>query len=90
MIWIVCQKLVLYPERKFNFDFYFQIIASPLIDWASQMAQKVKNLPAMQEMLERWVWFLGWEEPLEEGTATHSSIFACRILWTKEPGGLQS
>ena len=33
---------------------------------------------------------LGWEDPLEEGIATHSSIFAWRILWTEEPGGLQS
>ena len=33
---------------------------------------------------------LGWEDSLEEGTATHSSILACRILWTEEPGGLWS
>ena len=48
----------------------------------------VKNLHAMQE--ETWVQSLGWEDPLEEGTATHSSIFAWRIPWTVEPGGLQS
>ena len=42
---------------------------------------------AMQEI---WVWFLGWEDPLEEGVATHSSILAWRIPWTEEPGGLQS
>ena len=40
------------------------------------MAQMVKNLPAMQET---WVWSLGWEETLEEGMATHSSILAWRI-----------
>ena len=34
--------------------------------------------------------FLGWEDPLEEGMATHSSILAWRIPWTEEPGGLQS
>ena len=34
--------------------------------------------------------FLGWEHPLEEGMATHSSILAWRILWTEEPGRLQS
>ena len=34
--------------------------------------------------------FLGWEDPLEEGMATHSSVLAWRIPWTKEPGGLQS
>ena len=45
----------------------------------------VKNLPAMQET---WVWFLGWEDPLEKGMASHSSILAWRIPWTEEPGGL--
>ena len=40
------------------------------------MAQMVKNLPAMGET---WVQFLGWEDPLEEGMATHSSILAWRI-----------
>ena len=54
--------------------------------WASLVAQMVKNLPAMQET---WVW-LGWEDPLEKGTATHSSILAWRIPWTDEPGRLQS
>ena len=47
----------------------------------------VKNLPAMQET---WVRSLGWEDPLEEGMATHSSILAWNIHWTEEPGGLQS
>ena len=47
----------------------------------------VKNLPVMQET---WVQSLGWEDPLEKGMATHSSILAWRILWTEEPGGLQS
>ena len=51
------------------------------------MSQMVKNLPAMQET---WLWFLGQEDPLEKGMATHSSIFAWRISWTEEPGGLQS
>ena len=37
-----------------------------------------------------WVWSLGWEDPLEELMATHSSILAWRIPWTEEPGGLQS
>ena len=37
-----------------------------------------------------WAGSLGWEDPLEEGTATHSSILAWRIPWTEEPGGLQS
>ena len=41
-------------------------------------------------MWETWVQSLGWEDPLEEGMATHSSILAWRIPWTEEPGGLQS
>ena len=50
----------------------------------------VKNPPAMQEVQETWVQSLGWEDPLEEGMATHSSILTWRIPWTEEPGGLQS
>ena len=51
------------------------------------LAQQVKNLPAMQKTR---VWSLGWENPLEEEMATHSSILAWKILWTEEPGRLQS
>ena len=50
------------------------------------MAQRVKNLPAMQETQEIWVQVLGWEGPLEEGKATHSSILSWRIPWTEGPG----
>ena len=50
----------------------------------------VKNLPVMQELRVMWVRSLGREDPLEEGMATHSSIFAWGIPWTEEPGGLQS
>ena len=55
--------------------------------WVFLIAQMVKNLPAMQET---WVQSLGWEDPLEEGMATHSSILDWRIPWTEEPGRLQS
>ena len=41
-------------------------------------------------MQETWTQSVGWEDPLEEEMATHSSIFAWRIPWTEEPGGLQS
>jgi len=51
------------------------------------VAQMVKNLPTMQETLVR---SLGWEDPLEKGMATHSSILIWRIPWTEEPGELQS
>ena len=47
----------------------------------------IKNQSAMQETR---VLSLGWEDPLEEGMTTHSSIIAWRIPWTEEPGGLQS
>ena len=46
----------------------------------------VKNLPAKQEMQETQVQSLGWEDPLEKGMATHSSILAWRIPWTDKPG----
>ena len=51
------------------------------------MAQTVKNPLAMWETR---VQYLGWEDLLEKGMATHSSILAWRIPWTEKPGGLQS
>ena len=52
------------------------IISSLEMIWASLVAQTVKNLPAVRET---WVRSLGWEDPLEEGMATHSSILAWGI-----------
>ena len=63
-------------------NWYFRII-SPHV-WTSLVTQIVKNLPAMKGI---WVQSLGQEEPLEKGMATHSSILAWRIPWTKEPVG---
>ena len=57
------------------------------IGGTSLIAQSIKNLTAMQET---WVQFLGWEDPLEKGMASHSSILAWRIPWTEECGGLES
>ena len=54
---------------------------------ASLVAQKVKNLPAVQETRVRP---MGWEDPLEKGMAIHSSIFAWRIPWMEEPSRLWS
>ena len=51
------------------------------------MAQKVRNLLAVQEI---HVQSLGWEDPLEKGMATYSSILAWEIPWAEEPGGLLS
>jgi len=59
----------------------------PNLKGASLVAQMEKNLPAVQET---WVRSLDWEDPIEKGMATHSSIPAWRIPWTEEPGGLQS
>ena len=47
--------------------------------WASLVAQLVKNLPTVWKT---WVQFLGWEDPLKNGKATHSGILAWRIPWT--------
>ena len=49
-------------------------------------AQTVKDLP----LWEIWACSLGWEDPLENGMGTHTSILVCRIPQTEEPGGLQS
>ena len=63
-----------YWTRLSNFSFF----------WASLVAQLVKNLPAMQET---WVLSLGWEDPLEKGKATHSSVLAWRIHELYSPWG---
>ena len=62
-----------------------KIFVALSLNSASLVAQMVKNLPAMQETQ---VWSLGRENPQEKRMATHSSIFAWRIPWTEEPGGL--
>ena len=65
-----------------------ELIIGSSLGWASQVAQMVKNLPAVQKT---WVQTLGQEDTLEEEMATHSSILlAWRIPWTAEPGGLPS
>ena len=63
--------------RVYIFSFF--VLVKFLQHWASLVAQVVKNLPAMQEA---WVLSLGWEDLLEKGKATYSSIVACRISWT--------
>ena len=68
--------LVLWSSTEWTYSFL----------WASLVTQMVKDLPAMWENL---VWSLGQEDPLEKEMATHSSIVAWRISWTKEPGRLQ-
>ena len=75
------------PLLKIRWGWIIYLTSSLVITGASLVAQLVKNLPVMQET---WVQSLGWEDPLENGMATHSSILAWRIPWTEEPGGLQS
>ena len=79
--------LEIYKEINFNFNskkVYIKIYTYPSSKWASQVAQLVKNPPAMQET---WVPSLGWEDHLEKGTATRSSILASRIPWNMQPRG---
>ena len=64
----ICRVLGPYQISRINRD-----------SWASFVAQLVKNPSAMWET---WVWSLGWEDPLENGMATHSSILSWRIPWT--------
>ena len=71
-----------WPQQKIvNFENYFKLY------WVAPVAQTVKNTPAWWET---WVQSLGWEYPIEEGMATHSSILTWRIPWTEEPGEIQS
>ena len=78
-------------EWLLSFSWEVKILSEENLDWPSfPGGSAVRNPPAMQETQEMWVQSLGWEDPLKEGTATHSSIQAWRIPWTEEPGGLQS
>ena len=58
--------------------------------WDFPSGSVLKNQPAVQETQEMLVQSLSWKDPLEEEMTTHSSILAWVILWTEEPGGLQS
>ena len=69
--------------------FYLFIFLKDVLMWTSffsLVVQLVENPPAMRET---WVQSLGWEDPLEKGTATLSSILAWRFPWTIQPMGLQ-
>ena len=59
----------------------------PQYSWASLVAQLIKNPPAIWET---WIWSLGWEDPLEKGKATHSSILTWRIPWNSPWGCKES
>ena len=79
--WIpISEMLQGFSTELYYLTFWQQVVKS----WASLVAQLVKNPPAMWET---WVQFLGWEDPLEKGKATHSSILAWRIPWTVQSMG---
>ena len=69
-----------------------EISQARILEWVAicfsrrSVVQLVKNLPANAETQETWVRSLGWEDPLEEEMATHSSIPAWKIPWTEQPG----
>ena len=84
--WAPALEVESYPQDHQGIPMIILIKADAQI-WASQVAQMVKNLRAVQDT---WVWSLGWEDPLEKGMATHYSILAWRIPQTEDPGGLQS
>ena len=87
------QTVNMYDSDNTYYSPIYSITASNIIcskwclPWASLVAQMVKNLSTMQETQVR---SLSREDLLEKGMATHSSFLAGRILWTEEPGGLQS
>ena len=74
-------------KASLNTKIKLRYLEKTMIKEASLVTQSVKNPSAMWEALVR---SLGWEDPLEKGMATHSSILAWRIPWTEKPGGLQS
>ena len=86
--------VVIYVQThsKRSVFFFFHSHSSQFVFWItfsylSLIAWTVKCLLTMRET---WVWFLGWEDPLEKEMPTHFSIHAWKIPWTKEPGALQS
>ena len=93
------QKAYVYKDNKYggkHWQWICKVNTALLRQWdfslnqnliLATVTQTLKNLPAMQEA---WVRSLDQEDPLEKRMATHSSILAWRILWTEEPGGLQS
>jgi len=84
---VVCISNLQHRRQESTGDIYSTLFFSLGQRRASLVTQMVKNLLATQETRDR---SLGWEDPLEEGMATHSSILGWRIPWTEEPGGLQA
>ena len=70
--------------------FNMQLLHHSACLWGLPHGSVGKNFPVVQETLEMWAQSLGWEDPLEEEMATHSSTLAWKIPWTEEPGRLLS
>ena len=83
---LVCTNLLTQHESNVRARVCVCVCVCVLLG-TSLVAQMIKNLPAMRESQ---IQSLGWEDPLEKGTVTHSSNLAWRIQWTEEPGELQS
>ena len=86
----ICQKVQSYTFSRQTIIYQHDILTLYVKftkDWASLVAQMVKNLPIMWEM---WAISLDWEVPLEKEMATHSSVLAWRNPCTEEAGRLQS
>ena len=75
------------PLPNDSTTYYYRLHFTIFLRLGFPSGSMVKNPPAMQELQ---VQSLGWEDPLEKGLATHSSVLAWRIPWRQEPGGLQS
>ena len=92
-LWNLCAtytepKCCLNPLKLFYFGIILRwfICLFPNHNWASLVAQRVKNLATMQEIQVR---SLNWQDPLEKEMTVHSSLLSGRIPWTEEPRGLQ-
>ena len=83
------KQLTFFVFSSFNLIFFLFTwsLYATMETGASLVTPSVRNLPGVQEP---WVWSLGQEDPLGKEMATHSSILAWKISWTKQPGGLQS
>ena len=90
MLQLYLERKVLVPEKTGKFGFLVfsseENASFILIFNYSMVAQTVKNPPATWET---WVRSLGWEDPLQEGMASHGSTLAWRIPWTEGPGRQQ-
>ena len=82
-----CSSLLIYRNKKIGKITFKSLNKCYLLSGDFPGGSAVKNLPVVQET---WVRCLGQEDPLEKGMTAHSSFLAWRILWTEEPGELQS